>query len=504
MRKIIHIISAIALGFLLVLTPFAQPVQAADTSENQELVNLVPDEQLRAAINTMGTNMLPEAWPNYDEITEQKFALINNSDRFYLSLQGTDIKSLEGIQNLNVSSGVLLLGDSGITDYSPLFAISQLRALSITTTTMAAEDVGKIGQIPGLGELILSTNQNVDLKDFESQSELYYLEVFGYHNRITISNLETVAQFPKLWQFDIAYATNTDISGLKNLPEVKNVALLSVPVSDLSALETLPKLENIMIYDTYVSEVSDTIQSKLDAVMATNPDLNTNNWYNGTQQNSLTALCNQDMETNADLQLQVPINIHTGGIFDQFIAAYQWTLLTNEDSFSATVTSSNPDVVQATNMNKTDIQLTSGKKAGVATITYQLPSGASFTFDVTVTSLVPVVSGNDVVYQVGETKSEADFIKDAAITVDREATLTTDFDSAVNMQQVGTYQVTVTATDSNGNSEPLLIQVTVEGQITDTANNTDPLPVTGQNIDGYILIGSLLIIGGCLVLIRRK
>ncbi|TLG76721.1 LPXTG cell wall anchor domain-containing protein [Culicoidibacter larvae] len=505
MQKIIRIFSAIALSSLLIFMSFAQTVQAAEVTETQELVPLVPDQQLRAAINTIGTAMLPATWPAYEEITEEKFDLINNLGYFYLDLRGKSVENLEGIQYLNVSNGALMLDNSGITDYSPLLAMKQLRALSITTNTMSAEDVGKIGQIQGLGELILSTNQDVDLKDFESQTELYYLEVIGFEDRITVSNLETLAQFPKLWQFDIAYATNTDISGLKDLQEIKNIGLLSVPVSDLSVLESLPKLEYIMLYDSFVSEVSDIIQSKLDAVFAMDPNINTNNWYDGAQQNSVMAISNQSMETNASLQLQVPITIHTGGIFEQLSSTYRWTLLTDETAFAATVTSSNPDVVQANTTNNTDIQLTSGKNGGNATITYSLPSGVSFTFDVTVTSLVPVVSGHDVIYQVGEAKSEADFIQDAAITVDRTATLTTDFNSVVNMQQAGTYQVMVTATDTSGSSEPLPIQVTVVGQATATNDNTNPLPVTGQNIGSFVLIGSfLLIISSGIIIFRRK
>lgn len=79
----------------------------------------------------------------------------------------------------------------------------------------------------------------------------------------------------------------------------------------------------------------------------------------------------------------------------------------------------------------------------------------------------PTITADSVTYHVNTTKTEADFLQDANVKIkdnnDAEAdlTLTTDFVTKVDLAKPGKYDVTVSATDTSGNTSTKKVEVDV-------------------------------------------
>ncbi|PDC84996.1 LapB repeat-containing protein, partial [Listeria monocytogenes] len=110
------------------------------------------------------------------------------------------------------------------------------------------------------------------------------------------------------------------------------------------------------------------------------------------------------------------------------------------------------------------------KQVGTYQVTLSaIDENGNYALPVKVTVIVqdtqkPVISSSatSITYERGEKKQETGFFLDLAIKTDDGTPVTSDFDTAVNLDTAGSYTVTLNAEDESGNkADPVTITVTV-------------------------------------------
>ncbi|MBC1472657.1 LapB repeat-containing protein [Listeria seeligeri] len=91
----------------------------------------------------------------------------------------------------------------------------------------------------------------------------------------------------------------------------------------------------------------------------------------------------------------------------------------------------------------------------------------AFEKDFTIDRQAPIVTADSTInYEVHTSKSEAAFLNDVHVSTEAGATITTDFDSIVQIDSPGAYTVSIFSTDLAGNqSNPITVIVTVEDTV---------------------------------------
>ncbi|MBF2595535.1 LapB repeat-containing protein, partial [Listeria welshimeri] len=91
----------------------------------------------------------------------------------------------------------------------------------------------------------------------------------------------------------------------------------------------------------------------------------------------------------------------------------------------------------------------------------------AFEKDFTVDRQAPIVTADDeITYEVNTTKTSEQFLNDIGVSSEAGATLTTNFNSIVQMDSPGAYTVSIISTDTAGNkSNPITVIVNVEDTV---------------------------------------
>lgn len=125
-----------------------------------------------------------------------------------------------------------------------------------------------------------------------------------------------------------------------------------------------------------------------------------------------------------------------------------------------------------------------------------------------------LVENKELTYEKGTKKTEEEFINDVSVQLIFASNLTTDFAESVDVNKVGTYEVTLTAdvdftnnvaSASFINYAESQISTTVVVHIVDTTETTTTpgggLVPTGENINSLLLIGMMIMILSTLILL---
>ncbi|MGY3777307.1 hypothetical protein [Isobaculum melis] len=430
-------------------------------------VNLVPDVELTKQLNQWGKSKV-SFWPTYIDITQEKFDLLNQYEgpaSIFINLDDTPTKTLEGLQYLQPKTGVyLIIRGTEIEDISLLEQVGNLTVLSLTKPNLSGNELAAISQLNQLEMLEIETESNLELNMLANMSHLNELKISGSNQRIGLTPPTISFTLPNIQTVSIIHTNLSDASVFStHMNNVQQLVLASLPLTDIDSFVRLPQLNELFLFDTFVSSYPEELTPLMQWGSGGVPS--GNNWYEGEDQNKLGAIETKEILKNETLEVTVPLTISDNSLFIGFMTYMGMDLLTNSELFQAEITSSNPEVVSV-NPTSTAKQLSllSHNRVGTAVITYKLPSNNQLSFEVTVKSNnpPPVVQGKAVYYERNVQKTEADYLEDAKIVSDREATITTDFEQVVKLDQEGDYIVTVYATDEDGvASQKLQLTVTV-------------------------------------------
>jgi Leucine-rich repeat (LRR) protein len=145
---------------------------------------------------------------------------------------------------------ILDLGDTQISDVSPLKNLTQLIRLDLDSTSVT--DVSPLGGLIQLETLYLFENQ---VRNISSLSRLTQLRKL-YLSETQVTDLSALSQLTQLEELDMSRTQVTDLSALSQLTQLKKLYLSGTQVTDLSALSQLTQLEELDMSRTQVTDLS--------------------------------------------------------------------------------------------------------------------------------------------------------------------------------------------------------------------------------------------------------
>ena len=142
--------------------------------------------------------------------------------------------------------------DRGITDLSPISALTQLEYIDVRMNKITS--LLPLNQLQSLRELELDSNRQ--LRTLGGLEGLKSLETLSVRS-VSLDNIKALSTIPSLKELDFNNNGLTDISPLSNLPNIVIANLDDNPdLSDISALANKSELEVVTIYGTQVSDLT--------------------------------------------------------------------------------------------------------------------------------------------------------------------------------------------------------------------------------------------------------
>lgn len=111
-----------------------------------------------------------------------------------------------------------------------------------------------IANMPYLETLVVASQKNLDLSDFNPPASLKKLSLIN--NNITSASLKLIAKATSLEQLCLGFNMIDDISALSGMTSLKSLGLWGNKIKDLSPLKSLKSLEYLDFSDNSVSDIS--------------------------------------------------------------------------------------------------------------------------------------------------------------------------------------------------------------------------------------------------------
>ncbi|EKZ1626632.1 LapB repeat-containing protein, partial [Listeria monocytogenes] len=231
-----------------------------------------------------------------------------------------------------------------------------------------------------------------------------------------------INNLPKVSVLDISYNKITTLEGLENLSAVNTLYVSENLVTEIESMHAFPKLQKLTVDNNHISVLPTSLKTE-------NPVLTTLSAKNQTitlKQKVIVSDLVLDNEVKNFGQITNAKSISNKGTYqnDQI----KW-LFEDIKSVNAVDYQFSESVQEATIQGTFSGKVTQPIKA----------------------SKVPVITADaEMNYPKNEAVSEATFFKDISASVTDDATLTSDFESVVDLAKAGTYEVTLNAMNEDG------------------------------------------------------
>lgn len=301
----------------------------------------------------------------------------------------------------------------------------------------------------------LEITGNSDTSQTVTQAELDTVTDLSITNSPNLASIQGIQNLPNLVKLEIADTKLADISPLASLTALQELRMPNNQIVDLTAMESLTGLVYIDLNNNDIVDVS-AIDTLMGNRVPYNVYLNRNHiydighiyeegGYHGLNQTiilpSIEITDYQLSEENIVVynSALAPVTISDGGTYNSSTNTISWNDLSNKP---ASVSYS---------FFKFDGQYTF---SGIVTqpLTYvEVPT---------------LTADKEISYTINTSKTEQSFLKDIHATTDPDATITSNFDSVVDLQTVGNYQVTLEAENTAGlKADPVKVMVHVTAPV---------------------------------------
>ncbi|ELK7998764.1 LapB repeat-containing protein [Listeria monocytogenes] len=331
-----------------------------------------------------------------DQVTAEKFPLLRTMNVRGNNLIKVNIQDQPKLWTFECDTG----------NSSELTEVTLKNLPTLIAASSGSNDIA-FSRTPGLSKVILenlpSTNSEVNL-DHCAIEEL------------VINNL------PKVSMVDISYNKITTLEGLENLSAVNTLYVSENLVTEIESMHAFPKLQKLTVDNNHISVLPTSLKTE-------NPVLTTLSAKNQTitlKQKVIVSDLVLDNEVKNFGQITNAKSISNKGTYqnDQI----KW-LFEDIKSVNAVDYQFSESVQEATIQGTFSGKVTQPIKA----------------------SKVPVITADaEMNYPKNEAVSEAAFFKDISASVTDDATLTSDFESVVDLAKAGTYEVTLNAMNEDG------------------------------------------------------
>ncbi len=199
-----------------------------------------------------------------------------------LEAPNANIRNLAGLEyahnltTLNLGgeyiSGEGWVNNNAISDFSPLFDLTQLSVLNLSFSPLPGtsfllsltqvknlhlgnndlSDISALSKLTQLTSLILWNNAITDVAPLASLTQLTSLSLQGN----VITDAAPLASLTQLTHLDLSYMSVSDVSSLAGLTQLRSLYLYNTSLSDVSTLSSLTQLIHLGITGTSVSDIS--------------------------------------------------------------------------------------------------------------------------------------------------------------------------------------------------------------------------------------------------------
>ncbi|HEY9695988.1 MAG TPA: leucine-rich repeat domain-containing protein [Trichocoleus sp.] len=202
---------------------------------------------------------------------------------------------------------ILDLGETQISDVSPLKNLTQLTRLDLDETSVT--DVSPLSELTQLKALYLFRDQVIDVSSLSRLTQLTLLHL----SETQVTDLSALSELTQLTRLYLSGTQVTDLSALSGLTQLTRLHLSGTQVTDLSALSGLTQLTLLHLSRTQVTDLSAlselTQLTRLDLSGTQVTDLSalsgltqlTRLYLSGTQVTDLSALSGLTQLTQLDL-----------------------------------------------------------------------------------------------------------------------------------------------------------------------------------------------------------
>ncbi|MBC1550155.1 LapB repeat-containing protein [Listeria sp. FSL L7-1434] len=482
-----------------------------ETNESQDIVN-IPDPVLKSYLN----GLLGQAATS--DITEAQMDKIKLVDINVSTL--TDLTGLEFAHNLTSLS----LFNTSVTDFSLIANMTSLNKLSISGTNLTDDSLPDLNGLINLNTMDLS-NTNINDNSLDKINKLPQLTTLTLGYVYALTDIMPLQSLPNLTSLDIQFCGVHDFRGIENFPKLTSLSAHGQNVGRTSLINSTIK-SSVLSYDetkqtifvpfalmkersvnfdgvvipfttsnsgssTFFSLNNEQIASTRLTIDDTGITVSgiTKEYFDSIEQMKYNARYNNPAGAYA-----TPPNLTrytlTGGTYTQYFAVEHTLNIASESSMSyveqstiteekfledihaetdddAPVTSDFTDVVDLNTPGVYTVTLNAENSAGLKAAPQQ----------VTVTILeIPVITAmQSITYLKESAVTEEQFLLDILAETSDDSEITSDFDSVVDLNKVGTYTVTLDAVSESGiEADPVTISVEVAEEDEPVEPTPDP------------------------------
>ncbi|MCD2252664.1 LapB repeat-containing protein [Listeria marthii] len=482
-----------------------------ETNESQDIVN-IPDPVLKSYLN----GLLGQAATS--DITGLQMDKIKNVDINGSTL--TDITGLEFAHNLTSLS----LLNTSVTDFSVIANITSLNRLIISGTSLTDDSLPDLNSLINLTSMDLS-NTNINDNSLDKINKLPQLTTLTLGYDYALTDIMPLQSLPNLTSLDIQFCGVHDFRGIETFPKLTSLSAHGQNVGRTSLINSTIK-SSVLSYDetnqtifvpfalmkersvnfddvaipfttsnssssTFFSLNNEQIASTRLTIDDTGITISgiTKEYFDSIEQMKYNARYNNPAGAYA-----TPPNFTrytlTGGTYTQYFAvehtlniasdetmSYVEQSTISEEKFLQDIHAETDDDAPVTSDFSSVVDLNT---PGVYTVTLNAENSAGLKAtpqQVTVTILeIPIITAmQSITYLKESAVTEEQFLLDIMAETSDDSTVTSDFESVVDLNKVGAYTVTLHAVSESGiEADPVTISVEVAEEDVPVEPTPDP------------------------------
>ncbi len=469
-------------------------VQAANDTVN------IPDPAFKSYLN----NLLGQ--PSTSDITEAQMDTIAT-----ITINGGSVSDITGIDYAHNLTSVRI-ANTQVTDFSLLASLPKLTNISLAGNNITSSSIPNLNNLQNLTNLSISP-ASLDNSALTKINKIPNLTFLDLDSNYSLTDIMPLQSLPNLVTLFVQFCGIHDYRGIENFPKLNNLSAYGQNVGRTvlinstiksSALNYNEAAQTIFVPFTLMTDRTVNFNGDLISFSTSTSSSNTYFTLNEQQINgsrlsidntgitvtgitkdffdSITKMEFNSLYNNPAGSYAAPPNITnysiSGGTYDHYFDIDHSLTITNDAAISYTegntitetqfLTDINAETDDGTPVTSDFDSVVDFNTPGVYTVTLNAENSAGLkatpkTVTVTILAKPVITADKNITYTTGDAKTSEQFLKDISATSSDGSPVTSDFDSVVDLNKAGTYEVTLRSVSTDGiEADPVKVLVTIE------------------------------------------
>lgn len=469
-------------------------VQAAD-----DIVN-IPDPAFKSYLN----DLLGQ--PSTSDITEAQMDTIAT-----ITINGGSVSDITGIDYAHNLTSVRI-ANTQVTDFSLLASLPKLTNISLAGNNITSNSIPNLNNLQNLSNLSISP-ASLDNSALTKINKIPNLTFLDLDSNYSLTDIMPLQSLPNLATLFVQFCGIHDYRGIENFPKLNNLSAYGQNVGRTVLINSTIKsfalnyneaAQTIFVPFTLMTDRTVNFNGDLIPFSTSTSSSNTYFTLNEQQINgsrlsidntgitvtgitkdffdSITKMEYNSVYNNPAGSYATPPNITnysiSGGTYDHYFDIDHSLTITNDAAISYTegntitetqfLTDINAETDDGTPVTSDFNSVVDLNTPGVYTVTLNAENSAGLkatpkTVTVTILAKPVITADKNITYKTGDSKTSEQFLKDISATSNDGSPVTSDFDSVVDLNKAGTYEVTLRSVSTDGiEADPVKVLVTIE------------------------------------------